>query len=71
MHGIAFGLKGDALGNRRFSERHSGQFAIAYVGMERPNKIKHYLVQKSDTAGVPPPLLIPSLPPSICSNHKE
>jgi hypothetical protein len=35
----------------RFSERHSGQFAIAYVGMEEPHKIKHYLVQKSDTAG--------------------
>lgn len=35
----------------RFSERHSGQFAIAYVGMEKPHKIKHYLVQKSDTAG--------------------
>jgi len=35
----------------RFSERHSGQFGIAYVAMEPPHKIKHYLVQKSDTAG--------------------
>eukprot|EP01087_Luapelamoeba_hula_P016737 TRINITY_DN516_c6_g1_i1.p1 TRINITY_DN516_c6_g1~~TRINITY_DN516_c6_g1_i1.p1 ORF type:complete len:751 (+),score=126.06 TRINITY_DN516_c6_g1_i1:143-2395(+) len=35
----------------RFSERHSGQFGVAYVGMEPPHKIKHYLIQKSDTAG--------------------
>lgn len=28
----------------RFSERHSGQFGIAYVAMEPPHKIKHYLV---------------------------
>eukprot|EP01114_Cavostelium_apophysatum_P019436 TRINITY_DN626_c0_g1_i3.p1 TRINITY_DN626_c0_g1~~TRINITY_DN626_c0_g1_i3.p1 ORF type:complete len:637 (+),score=184.93 TRINITY_DN626_c0_g1_i3:219-2129(+) len=34
----------------RFSERHGGQFAIAYTGTERPPKIKHYLVQPNDTA---------------------
>lgn len=34
----------------RFSERHNGQFAIAYTGTERPTKIKHYLVQPNDTA---------------------
>jgi len=34
----------------RFSERHNGQFAIAYTGTERPSKIKHYLVQPNDTS---------------------
>ncbi len=34
----------------RFSERHAGQFAIAYVGYEMPRKVKHYLVQPTDTA---------------------
>jgi len=34
----------------RFSERFAGQFAIAYIGNEAPNKIKHYLVQPNDTA---------------------
>ena len=34
----------------RFSERHAGQFAVAYVGYELPRKIKHYLVQPTDTA---------------------
>ena len=29
----------------RFSERHPGQFGIAYVGAETPWRIKHYLVQ--------------------------
>jgi hypothetical protein len=32
----------------RFSERHGGQFAIAYIGTERPPRVKHYLVQASD-----------------------
>lgn len=46
----------------RFSERHHGQFAIAYtgsniyvaiishciLGTERPSKIKHYLVQPNE-----------------------
>lgn len=34
----------------RFSERHAGQFAIAYVGFEIPRGVKHYLVQPTDTA---------------------
>jgi signal transducer and activator of transcription 4 len=34
----------------RFSERHAGQFAVAYVGYEMPRKVKHYLVQPTDTA---------------------
>lgn len=34
----------------RFSERHAGQFGIAYVGAETPWRIKHYLVQPNDTA---------------------
>jgi hypothetical protein len=33
----------------RFSERHSGQFVIAHIGVEN-HKIKHYLVQPNDTA---------------------
>eukprot|EP01117_Protostelium_nocturnum_P010997 TRINITY_DN3990_c0_g2_i1.p1 TRINITY_DN3990_c0_g2~~TRINITY_DN3990_c0_g2_i1.p1 ORF type:complete len:685 (-),score=202.19 TRINITY_DN3990_c0_g2_i1:40-1977(-) len=33
----------------RFSERHAGQFAIAYVG-DSSHKIKHYLVQPNDTS---------------------
>lgn len=32
----------------RFSERHGGQFAIAYIGAEKPFKIKHYLVQPNE-----------------------
>ena len=40
-------LQGRTPGNFviRFSERHPGQFGIAYVGTERPWRIKHYLVQ--------------------------
>lgn len=32
----------------RFSERHGGHFAIAYIGAEIPHRIKHYLVQDSE-----------------------
>lgn len=34
----------------RFSESQSGQFAVAYVSLDLPRRIKHYLVQKNDTA---------------------
>ncbi len=34
----------------RFSERHAGQFAFAYVGYEMRRQVKHYLVQPNDTA---------------------
>jgi len=32
----------------RFSERHAGKFAVAYVAKKPPHRIKHYLVQKTD-----------------------
>ncbi len=32
----------------RFSERHAGQFAIAYIASDAPGKIKHYLVQPNE-----------------------
>ncbi|EFA82265.1 signal transducer and activator of transcription family protein [Heterostelium album PN500] len=62
QEGIIYGYMGrqevnDALTNQdpgtfiiRFSERNPGQFGIAYIGMEVPHRIKHYLVQPNDTA---------------------
>jgi len=35
----------------RFSERHVGQFTVAFVGTESPPRIKHYLVQPADLVG--------------------
>jgi len=32
----------------------SGQFAIAYIGNEAPNKIKHYLVQPNEYVSIDP-----------------
>ena len=45
----------------RFSERHSGQFAIAYVGADLPLRVKHYLVKPTDTASAKK-----TLPDFIC-----
>eukprot|EP01132_Coremiostelium_polycephalum_P005010 gene5010-6239_t len=62
QEGIIYGYMGrqevnDALHNQdpgtfiiRFSERNPGQFGIAYIGLEMPPRIKHYLVQPNDTA---------------------
>ncbi|KYQ99913.1 signal transducer and activator of transcription (STAT) family protein [Tieghemostelium lacteum] len=62
QEGIIYGYMGrqevnDALSNQdpgtfiiRFSERNPGQFGIAYIGVELPLRIKHYLVQPNDTA---------------------
>jgi len=62
QEGIIYGYMGrqevnDALQNQdpgtfiiRFSERNPGQFGIAYIGVEMPPRIKHYLVQPNDTA---------------------
>merc|ERR1711991_1161276 len=52
---VARALNGRAPGTFlvRFSERHAGQFAVAYVGYDAGGggrRVKHYLVQPTDTA---------------------
>lgn len=49
----------------RFSERHAGQFAIAYIGHEHPPRIKHYLVQPNDTAAAKKTL------PDFLEEHRQ
>ncbi len=49
----------------RFSERHAGQFAVAYVGYELPRRVKHYLVQPTDTASSKK-----ALPDFLCECHQ-